>query len=202
MFVQVVKGRVNDQAGFRKQWEKWVEEVRPGAIGFLGSTSGLTDDGSFVTIARFESPEDARHNSDRAEQSEWFAETVQYFEGDPTFYNCSEVVTWGGGGSDSAGFVQVMEGRSGDPKRLAELNDELEPVMSKHRPDVIGGVLAWHDGTDAGFTQTAYFISEAAAREGEKRELPKELAGAMTEMSSLMKVEHYTDLREPWFASS
>ena len=202
MFVQVIKGRVNDQAGFRKQWEKWVEEVRPGAIGFLGSTSGLTDDGSFVTLARFNSAEDARGNSDRTEQSAWFAETVQYFDGDPTFHNCSEVVTWRGGGSDSAGFVQVMEGHASDPKRLGELNAELEGVMRKHRPDVIGGILAWHDGTDGRFTQTAYFTNEVVAREGEKRELPEKWAGAMTEMMSLMKVEHYTDLREPWFARS
>ena len=35
---------------------------------------GMCDDGTFVALARFESAEAARRNSDRPEQGEWWAE--------------------------------------------------------------------------------------------------------------------------------
>jgi hypothetical protein len=50
MFAQVIQGRVTDAAGLRRQWEKW----EPGACGYLGSTAGVTPDGEFIVVARFE----------------------------------------------------------------------------------------------------------------------------------------------------
>jgi hypothetical protein len=41
MFVQVIQGHVSDAAQVRAQLDRWVEEVAPGAVGWLGSTSGL-----------------------------------------------------------------------------------------------------------------------------------------------------------------
>jgi hypothetical protein len=38
MFVQVIKGRARDAAAFKAQGQRWRDEVRPGAAGFLGST--------------------------------------------------------------------------------------------------------------------------------------------------------------------
>ena len=43
MFVQAFEGRVADQDGLRRQLERWMTELRPGAHGFLGSTAGVTD---------------------------------------------------------------------------------------------------------------------------------------------------------------
>ena len=75
MFVQVIQGQVSDPERARAQLDKWVAEFAPGATGWLGSTSGVTDDGTFVSLARFESPEAARQNSDRPEQDQWWMET-------------------------------------------------------------------------------------------------------------------------------
>ena len=42
MFIQVITGKVTDADGFRRQDQKWNDELRPGATGFLGSTAGTT----------------------------------------------------------------------------------------------------------------------------------------------------------------
>ena len=63
MFVQVIEGKVSDRAALRRQLDRWNDELRPGATGFLGSTSGVTDDGVGFTIARFESAAAATANS-------------------------------------------------------------------------------------------------------------------------------------------
>jgi len=42
----------------------------------------------------------------------------------------------------------------------------IEPELRKIRPDLIGVTTAWHG--DGGFTQVAYFASEAEARKNEK----------------------------------
>ena len=68
MFAQVIHGPVTDPAAVQALGERWVNELSPGATGWLGSTSGVTSDGIFVIFAWFESAEAARRNSDRPEQ--------------------------------------------------------------------------------------------------------------------------------------
>jgi hypothetical protein len=68
MFVQVIKGKVSDPPKVRDVMQTWVDELSPGATGWLGSTTGVTDEGTVVAIARFDSVESARRNSDRLEQ--------------------------------------------------------------------------------------------------------------------------------------
>ena len=55
MFVQVIQGHVSNATQVRAQLDKWVEQVAPGTVGWLGSTSGVTDDGRLIALARFES---------------------------------------------------------------------------------------------------------------------------------------------------
>jgi hypothetical protein len=198
MFAQIVQGRVTDPAGIRKQWERWVEEVRPNAEGFLGATAGVTADGEFISIARFESEDAARANSDRPEQSAWWEETSQYVT-DPMFHDCTEVDVFGGGGSDDAGFVQVIQGKVTDVEKSRALDARMEPAMREMRPDVIGGVNAWHP-QNGRFTTFIYFTSEAEARAGEKKMENAEGAGEyMREMQELADGEpKYLDLTEPW----
>jgi hypothetical protein len=193
MFVQVIKGRVKDEAGLRKQFERWAEEVRPGAVGFLGSTSGVAKDGTWITLARFESEQAARRNSDRPEQGTWWGETEQYL-GNVTFNDCSEADEILGGGSNDAGFVQVMQGRTRDVEKLRSMGREMEPELRKMRPDVIGGIVAWH-GDGGGFTQAMYFQSESAAREGESNMASD---GPPREWSELLEDMSYIDLADPW----
>ena len=194
MFVQVIKGKVKDEAGLRKQFDRWVEEVRPGAEGFLGSTTGISKDGSFFTAARFESEDAARRSSERPEQGTWWSETEQYLS-DVTFKDCTDVDQILDGGSNDAGFVQVMEGQSPDVERLRTLGREMEPEMKKMRPDIIGGIAAWH-GDGGGFTQVMYFESEATARAAES-EMSND--GPPPEFAELMGPVSYIDLSDPWY---
>lgn len=198
MFAQVVQGRATDPAGLRKQWDRWVEDVKPGAQGFLGSTGGVTAGGEFIVIARFESEEAARANSDRPEQGAWWEETAQYLE-DPMFHDCTQVDVFGGGGSDDAGFVQVIQGKVTDVEKSRELDARMEPAMREIRPDVIGGVNAWHP-ENGRFTSFIYFTSEAEARAKEKEMEDVEGFGEwMREMQALSDGEpKYLDLNDPW----
>src|SRR5688572_8413860 len=125
MFVQVVRAKVKDAEAFRSQIDTWQRELKPGAKGYLGSTGGVADDGTSVAIIRFESEEAARANSDRPEQSAWFSETSKLFDGAPTFYDCNDVQLFRGGGSDEAGFVQVMVYKPKDLDAVRKMNEKM-----------------------------------------------------------------------------
>lgn len=193
MFVQIIKGKAKDEGALRKQFDGWVEEVRPGAEGFLGCTTGISKDGTWFTSARFESEEAARRASDRPEQGKWWEETEQYLE-DVTFNDCSEVDEMLGGGSNDAGFVQVMQGETKDVAKLRSMGREMEPELRKMRPDVLGGIVAWH-GDGGAFTQVIYFTSEAEARANESN---PENEGPPSEFTELMGDITYIDLSDPW----
>ena len=198
MFIQVITGTTTDPDGLRRQSDRWEQEVRPGAIGFLGSTGGVTDDGRVIVVARFESEEAARRNSARDEQGAWWAETEKYLDG-ATFKESVNITTMLGGGSDDAGFVQVMLGRVTDAAKLAEIDartPEFEAVMRKYRPDVIGDVIAIHpDGT---YTDVVYFTSEAEARQAESRPMPDDVQAMFGDLMSAISIDEYLDLKEPW----
>ena len=55
MFVQIMQGKVKDADLLDKQMDAWSRDFKPHATGFLGSTSGIDDNGNFIAIARFES---------------------------------------------------------------------------------------------------------------------------------------------------
>ena len=195
MFVQVIEGRVADREGLRRQMDRWIAEFRPGAAGFLGTTAGITDDGSSISLVRFESAAAARANSERSEQGGWWAETEKCFDGEVSFTDSDRVETFLAGGSNDAGFVQIMKGHA-DREKLREMDGKLAEHAAEFRPDLIGGVRVWV-GPDR-YVEAAYFTSEAAAREGETREPPAELASAMAEFGELMANVEYMDLPEPW----
>src|SRR6266704_1246046 len=123
MFVQVIQGHVSDAARVRAQLDKWVEEVAPGAVGWLGSTSGVTDDGILIALARFESEQAAT-----------------LFTDEPVFHNSTSVEVDTPGDPSQAGFVQVMQGRSSDPDRARELMANDPTDWQEFRPDILGTV--------------------------------------------------------------
>jgi len=73
MFIQVIQGKVADAEGLRAAIDRWGQELQPGATGWLGTTGGITDDGTFVATVRFDSEDAARRNSQRPEQGAWWA---------------------------------------------------------------------------------------------------------------------------------
>jgi hypothetical protein len=197
MFVQVFQGPVSDARQVRAQMDRWMTDLAPGAEGWLGSTGGVTDDGIFIALARFESEEAAMRNSDRPEQGEWWSGMAALFTSEPEFRNSSDVDVDTPGDPATAGFVQVMQGRSTDPGRVRELMAQDPTDWANFRPDILGSLSANHEG--GAWTMCLYFTSEEAAREGEKKEPPPELQAVMKEMESLSVGEpRYYDLREPW----
>ncbi len=198
MFVQVIQGRATDPKALRNQWEKWEQDLKPGAVDFLGSTAGIDENGIIIIGSRFGSEEAARKNSDRPEQGEWWQETERFIES-PEFYDCKDVDLLNDGGSNDAGFVQVIQGYATSEQAIEDvrkLTTQMEDAMRSHRPDVIGGFVAW--GPNLGFSQFVYFTSEAEAREGEKKEDPPEFAEMGEVMSKSVKDMKFIDLREPW----
>ena len=84
MFIQVIQGNVSDEAALRRSVDRLVTDVLPEAIGHLGTTAGMCDDGIFLAVVRFESAEAAAHNSARPGQQLWWADIATLFEGDVT----------------------------------------------------------------------------------------------------------------------
>ena len=174
MFVQAIEGRVADGDGLRRQLERWMSELRPGAQGFLGSTAGVTDGGDAVAFARFETSSDAEANSERPEQGQWWAETEKCFEGEVRFTDSDDVDIFLAGGSSDAGFVQVMKGKEMDRDRVRALDVQFEAHAASFRPDVLGGFRMW-TGPDS-YIEVVYFTNESDARQGESSKPPAELA--------------------------
>jgi hypothetical protein len=200
MFVQVIQGKVSDPAGMRAHMDTWVSTVGRGVEGWLGTTAGVTDDGMSVAVVRFESEEVARRNSERPEQGEWWSTMASYYDGEPTFHDCTIVDADTYGDPDQAGFVQVMQGNVSDPGKARDLMAGDPTDWPSFRPDILGTLWASTEGGD--WTMAIYFTSEAEAREGEQKEPPAEAAALMEELNSLGTGEpSYLDLRDPWLVS-
>src|SRR5262245_53665609 len=121
MFVQVIQGNVADAGRLKAAVDQWITDLAPGADGWLGTTAGVTDDGQGIALARFESESAAMRNSDRPEQDKWWAEASQYYSGDVVFKDSINVDADIVGDPDTAGFVQIIQGRSSNPARAREL---------------------------------------------------------------------------------
>jgi hypothetical protein len=201
MFVQVIQGRTSQPQAVVDAFDRWKADLSSGATGWLGSTGGVTEDGRFIAVARFESEKAAMANSARPEQGAWWAETAKLLDGEAVFRNSTDVDVDVSGDPDRAGFVQVMQGRGSDPERAKELMAQDADKWAEFRPDVIGSVTIGHD--QGAYTMVMYFTSEAEAREGERKELPPQLQAQMEEMNSLSIGEpEFFDLKQPMITSA
>ncbi len=199
MFVQVIQGTCHDAKRLHELTDEWRDTLGRSADGWLGGTYGVTDDGEFVAVVRFESREAAERNSERPEQGEWWQKMAECFEGEVRFHDCEDVTLFLGGGSDEAGFVQVMQGRLTDPQRFRQFMEQPMEALHEARPEILGGTIAIEpDGT---FTQTVAFTDEDAARAGESQDMPEEMGRETEEAFSLMQDVRYLDLPRPWFAT-
>jgi hypothetical protein len=200
MFVQVIQGQVSDAAQVKALLDRWLQELSPGAQGWLGTTAGVTEDGRFIALARFESEEAARRNSNRPEQDRWWSEVAKHFSGEPTFRDSNDVTLDIVGNPDEAGFVQVFQGRGTDPDRARELMAQDSAEWAKFRPEILGSVAVGHEG--GGYTMAVYFTSEQEAREGERKEPPPHLKAQMEEVAKLSIGEpEFFDLKQSWLYS-
>jgi hypothetical protein len=102
------------------------------------------------------------------------------------------------GGSDSAGFVQVMHGRVGDADKLRHITSDTQMTSMLHeaRPEILRATLAMEaDGT---FVETIAFTDEDSARKGEQLDMPQDVR---EELMAAMNDVEYLDLHQPWFAT-
>ncbi|QWZ08242.1 hypothetical protein KRR39_23475 [Nocardioides panacis] len=175
--------------------ERWLRELAPGADGWLGGTYGFTDDDQFLAIVRFESQEAAAANAARPEQGAWWSEMERLFDGPVEFHDCADVTLLMDGGSDDAGFVQVIRGKVDDVDTLKAMMTDTEQ-LHEMRPEILGGTLAIE--ADGSFIETVSFSDEESARRGEQVAMPEEVRRAM---ETAMHDVRYLDLHQPWFAS-
>jgi hypothetical protein len=190
MFVQVIQGKTSNAQALDTALNTWVQNLAPGATGWLGSTSGVTEDGRAIAVVRFDSEDDARRNSNRPEQDQWWSETAKLFDGDATFQDSTDVTV----------DVQVMQGQSSDPVRARQLMDQDADKWAAFRPDMLGSVGIGHE--DGRYTMVMYFTSEAEARDGERKVPPPEMQAQMEEMGKLSVGEpEYFDLKQPTIIS-
>ncbi len=196
MFIQMIQGPCSRQDEVHALLDEWRRDLAPGASGWLGGTYGFTDDDQFMAVVRFESRDAAMANSNRPEQGAWAERFAELMAGPLEFHDCDDVTLFLGGGSDQAGFVQVIRGKVDDPDRLKAMLADTDTIHEM-RPDIIGGSLAIEE--DGTFTETVAFTSEEAARAGEQAEPPEEMREAM---AYAMTNATYYDLHRPWFASA
>ena len=130
MFAQVIREASNPQA-LTAAGSSGCGSA-PGATGWLGTTSGVTEDGRAIAVVRFESEEDARRNSNRPEQDQWWSQTSKLFDGEATFRDSTDVTVDVQGDPDQAGFVQIAYGAAAAIRKGPAVNG------SGHRQ--VGGV--------------------------------------------------------------
>jgi hypothetical protein len=197
VFIQIIQGKCTQQDAMHALADEWRAELGPTADGWLGGTYGFTDDDMFVAVVRFEDREHAMANSERPEQGEWAKKMMALMEGPVEFHDSDDVVLMMGGGSDDAGFVQVIRGKVDDPARVKAMMSADTTMLHEMRPEILGATLAMEpDGT---FTETVAFTDEASARRGEGVEPP---ADVRSELEYLMQGATFYDLRHPWFETA
>jgi hypothetical protein len=202
MFVQIIEAHVSDPDHLDQQLQRWRDEVKPGAVGFLGSTAGVADDGTGFVLACFESADAAEANSQRPEQGAWFSDAEKGFDGDVEFTESTDVRVAPADlpvPPESAGFVQVMRGSVADRDQLAQIDRALLEHRDDWRPDLLGSIRAWTSGSD--YIEVAYFTTEEEARRNEAADPPPEAAEAMATLQSLVPSMTFLDLHHPILVS-
>jgi hypothetical protein len=199
VFIQIIQGKCTRQDELRALADQWREEMAPTADGWLGGTYGFTDDNQFVGVIRFESREAAMRNSERPEQGEWAKKMTALLDGPVEYHDCDDVTLMLDGGSDEAGFVQIIRGKVEDPQKLKSLMVDTD-MLHELRPEILGATLAIEsDGT---YTETVAFTDEQSARAGEGKEMPDMPADVRETLETAMQGATFYDLHHPWFASS
>lgn len=195
MFIQMVTGSCTQQDDMRMLVDDWCTNMAPQA-GWLGGTYGFTDDDRFMGVVRYESAAAWAELCAAEGAGAWWAAAEQMFDGKPELHQSEDVSMMLNGGSDDAGFVQIMRGRVGNADLLRKMttDQEMTTMLHQARPDIIGATLLIED--DGWFTETIAFTDEESARQGEQKEMPAEVA---QEMQSAMLDVEYHDLHRPWF---
>jgi hypothetical protein len=200
MFIRVIQGRATNPPGIRRDLGRWQRLLAADADGWLGSTMGITEDGWSITVVRFASAVQARRNSDRPEQREWWRDASQHLAR-VVVHDAPEVHLYRDGGADEAGFVQVIQGHSDDLEGMAGLVRDQEEVLARGAPYILGMTVAEHADRPGDFTQIVYFTSEQDARQFHPVPAAAADEPAQEERRRLMTELRCFDLRDPQLLS-
>ena len=196
MFIQILQGRVADEAGARREVERWHGDLGAQAPGWLGLTAGIGDDRTFLVVLRFASEAAAMANDRRPELAAWRGAIKQHLVGPVRLDQCPVVRTPKAGTPARAGFVRILQGRVADPARLAALQAEVERTLQR-QPHLLEVVVGEHEGGHGYFTEVASFVSERAVRAAE-RAMPVESAVQLGMVRSFMERLRLVELHDPW----
>lgn len=200
MFAQTIRGKVSRPDAVRRLVDRWTYELGPTATGWLGSTSGVTDDSQLFVLVRFESEEAARANSGRPEQGEWWAEMEKLIDGNAVIEDSNDVFVETFGDLDSAGFVQITLGESRDVERAKALLTDNVDIRRAFRTEMLGTVGVTYSG--GRYAMAIYYTSEAEAREREVSQFPPTFYPMFKEAMALrVGNPEYLDLKTPWLDS-
>jgi hypothetical protein len=166
--------------------------------GWLGGTYGFTDDDRFLGIVRFDSSTACLESAAMDGAAMWWAGAEALFDGDCDIHESEDVSIMLAGGSDDAGFVQVMQGRVTDADRYRHFMTDTAMTSMLHdaRPEIIGAVLAMEP--NGRFVETIAFTDEDSARRGEQIDMPADMEA---DFQAAMADVEYIDLHKPWFAT-
>jgi hypothetical protein len=200
MFIRVIQGRATNPPGIRRDLGRWQRQLAADADGWLGSTTGITEDGWSITVVRFASEAHARRNSDRPEQREWWRDASQHLAR-VISHDAPKVHIYRDGGSDQAGFVQVIQGHTDDIERMASLGRDQDDVLAREAPHLLGVTVAEHADRPGDFTQVVYFTSEQDARRFAQEPPAAADEPVLERLRSLMTNVRCFDLRDPQLLS-
>jgi len=195
VFIQMVEGACSQQDDMRMLVDDWCGRMAD-EPGWLGGTYGFTDDGRFLGVVRYSSSAACEQLCAAADAGMWWASAEEMFDGSPEIHQSEDVMMMLNGGSDDAGFVQVMRGKVGNPDKLRRImtDQDMTSMLHQARPDIIGATMLIEG--DGSFTETVSFTDEDSARKGEAMEMPAEVTADLQE--AMAEVNYY-DLHKPWF---
>lgn|GEM_PF-199387 len=189
MFVQVVRAPAVDPTPLLEQVARLPAMLSTDPAGFLGLSAGISDDGDFVAVARFTQPGGGG----------WWAALEPWLAGPADVRASSDVELLLGGGSDQAGFVEVIEGRTSDRARFMELERQLEPRLAADRPDFLGSQIVWW--TDGSWLEVAYFTSEDDVRAGDALPVAPEVEELTAAWEDVARPSAQSDLADPYLST-
>ena len=200
MFIRVIQGRATNPPGIRRDLGRWQRLLAADADGWLGTTTGITDDGWSITVVRFASEAQARRNSARPEQREWWRDASQHLAR-VVVHDASKVRSYRQGDADAAGFVQIIQGHRGDLEPMVGLGRDEVKALAREAPHILGMTVAEHAERPGDFTQIVYFTSEQDARRFEQEPLAEADEPVLEQLRSLMTTSRSFELRDPQLLS-
>jgi hypothetical protein len=186
VFAEVVQGADGEPAAVREAWTSALAAIESEGVGWLGATSGLAADGTFVAVLCSETEEMSRITMDRlAEASAW--EQLAAAAGGLTFRECPHVRAFADVGDEQLAAVEVTQGIVNDIGRVAAV------FRKARRTGAAAGLLCWDD---AGFACSMLYRPGRPAP-GERTALAARSA-LRRDAASLFVDPQEHDLTRPW----